>query len=273
MPAFRLLVDRDASLPFHHLGPRHLAEGLDIIDFDLEDLARLKSLRAAVLQCNQAHKTCVLVPRRKWKAVFFDMDSTVIAQESIVELARAADKAAEVAAITERAMAGELDFAAALRARVAMLAGISESVFATVAPRLQINPGMHRFAQIAHEQGIKLYLVSGGFTPLAAGIARELGFTAYLANGLALEKGYLTGGLEGPLIDAAAKADFLRRTCKSLGIAPEEVIAVGDGANDLPMLELAGGSIGYQPKPILLPHIHGANYHDHSLLIPLILSV
>ncbi len=265
MPAFRLVVDRDYSAPFRHLAD---PETIDVFHrFRFTGSTLDESLRPLVQKLNMAGRTCALVEEREWKAAFFDMDSTVIAEESIVELARASGKAREVAAITERAMAGELDFATALRARVQMLAGVPDSIFETVSPTLTINPGMAAFAAAARAQGIQLFLISGGFKPLAAVIARALGFDGYDANELAVKGHALTGELQGPLVDGTAKARFLEVTCATLGIARSAAIAVGDGANDLPMLKLAGAAFGYHPKPVLIPHIHGANFHDHRLLI------
>lgn len=265
MPAFRLVLDSKASAAFRTYGSFTSSSGLDSLDFEAEVLP--PELRRDVQNLNMKRQTAVLLPRQVWKAAFFDMDSTVIEQESIVELARAAGKEEEVAAITERAMAGELDFAAALKARVLMLKGISSSVFQTVAPRLRINPGMDRFASWAKQQGMELHLVSGGFNPLARVIAEKLGFTAFFANELEEQQGQLSGRLVGTLVDAEAKANYLRASCAARGFAQHEVIAIGDGANDLPMMQLAGASIGYHPKPVLIPHISGANFHDHNLLL------
>ena len=265
MPAFRLVVDCDHSAPFRHLAAPETFDGLDRFSFTAATADA--QLRAEVLKLNQWGRTCVLVEHRPWKAAFFDMDSTVIAEESIVELARASGKEREVAIITERAMAGELDFVTALRARVQMLAGVPEEIFATVAKSLTINPGMAAFALAARARGLRLFLVSGGFRRLASVIAAELGFDGFEANELEVKNQRLSGQLQGSIIDGVAKARYLEVKCLELGLDHREVIAVGDGANDLPMLQLAGAALGYHPKAVLLPHIHGANYHDHRLLI------
>ncbi|RYZ61673.1 MAG: phosphoserine phosphatase SerB, partial [Proteobacteria bacterium] len=196
-----------------------------------------------------------------------DMDSTVIGEESIIELARAADKQTEVAEITEQAMAGLLDFTSALRERVRMLSGLPDSTIDAVAKGLTINRGMIELSQEFNKRGIKLFLVSGGFNALASGVARTLGFEGFIANELDSEDGHLNGKLRGSIINAEAKAQFLTETCTRLGIHVNDTLTVGDGANDLLMMQASGAAIGYFPKKILLSHISGAIYHDHSDLI------
>jgi phosphoserine phosphatase len=233
----------------------------------VEAAQRNAALQAEMLALTESQHSCLCLPQRPWKAIFFDMDATVIAEESIVELASAAGKAKEVHELTERAMAGELDFVTALRTRVAMLSGLPLQALHSVTASLTINPGMQALAAAARAKDIKLYLVSGGFKLLASRIVQELGFTGYRANDLEHDGQALTGKLLGPLVDAQGKADFLKEVSQELGIPLSECLAVGDGANDLPMLKLAGASVGYHPKPVLLPVIDGANFHDHSLLV------
>jgi phosphoserine phosphatase len=271
MSSYRLIVDAERSSLFHGLGSPHRVPSLPLDVFAGCPGTIPGTIRQQVLAINSAGGTALAVPERSWKAVFFDMDSTVIAEESIVELARAAGRQEEVHRITEQAMAGLLDFKAALRQRVAMLRGVSADVIAKVSRTLTINPGMHEFAKAARARGMELHLVSGGFNPLAARIVRELDFQGFRANELAVADGLLTGELSGDIVDADVKASYLVDICRQRGFAPEDVVAVGDGANDLPMLLKAGAALGYHPKAVLLPHIHGAILHDHRVLVPALL--
>jgi len=269
MATFKLLVDSRQSDTFAHLGtPEHL-KALRLTRFVWDAPELTADIKARVLKTNQSGLTCLYLPKRDWKAVFFDMDSTVIRQESIIELAKAAGKEAEVARITDQAMAGLLDFTSALRERVKMLGGLPDSIISKVAKTLTINPGMPDFCKEAKTKKIKLFLVSGGFNALASGIARELAFDGFIANELDSENNTLTGRLRGAVINAESKAQFLMETCTKLGIHLNDTLVVGDGANDLLMMQAAGAAIGYFPKSILLPHIAGAifNGHDHRALI------
>jgi len=215
--------------------------------------------------------TCGFCPPETVRALFFDMDATVIAEESLVELAAYAGKQAEVHAITERAMAGELDFAAALRERVAMIAGLDASALNEVAEKLTLNRGIQPLAAFCREIGVKTYLVSGGFTALASVIQRKVGFDAIHANTLEVKNGKLTGGLASAIVDAVGKKTFVLETCAALGISPAEVAAIGDGANDIPMLQSVGVAIGFQAKPVVMPHVHAWNAAgNHAFLGPLL---
>lgn len=265
----KLIVPATYAQDFKELGETERLPEFGLVSYRFD--ATGKGLAAWKERCRSLHQrkvSAICLPQRRYRAVFFDMDSTAIAQESIVELARAAGKAEEVAHITERAMAGELDFAAALRERVRMLKGLPAEVIDVVGKSLTTNPGLPEFAAWAQKRGIQLFLVSGGFVPLAAGLARDLGFAGFHANQLEIVSGRLSGEVLGAIVDADAKAAFLRATCQRLGIAPTDVIAVGDGANDLPMLREAGAAIGFCPKELLLPHLDGALYDDHRALIP-----
>jgi phosphoserine phosphatase len=267
MSSYRLIVDASRSPIFKGFGPPQIVPDMNLHVYKGRSGPIPGPIRQQVLAITSAGNTALVVPERPWKAVFFDMDSTVIAEESIVELARAAGREEEVHRITEAAMAGLLDFKAALRQRVAMLRGVPASVIESVGQRLTINPGMHEFARAARTQGIELHLVSGGFNPLAQRIVRELDFQGFHANELAVADDQLTGELIGEIVDADVKAGYLDAICRERGFAYDEVVAVGDGANDLPMLLKAGAAIGYHPKAVLLPHIHGANLHDHRVLV------
>lgn len=272
MPTFKLIVDSEQADAFAHLSRPVELENMRLTRFVWEDKELPDSVRNRILLMNQSEYTCFCLPKKDWRIMFFDLDSTVIRQESIVELARAAGKEEEVSRITEQAMAGLLDFTSALRERVRMLQGLPATVVGEVAERLTINPGMHEFAAKAKERGILLYLVSGGFNPLAELIASELGFHGYMANDLEVKDGFLSGELRGEIVNAEMKAQYLKETCARLRVPEDLAIVVGDGANDLLMMQAAGASIGYFPKKVLLPHINGANFHDHRALTPILIS-
>lgn len=272
MPTFKLIVDSEQADAFAHLSRPVEIETMGLTQFVWEDSTLADSIRNRILLMNQSDYTCACLRKKDWRIVFFDLDSTVIKQESIVELARAAGKEEEVSLITEQAMAGLLDFTSALRERVRMLQGLPATVVGEVAERLSINPGMHEFAARAKERGILLYLVSGGFNPLAELIASELGFHGFMANDLEVQDGKLSGELRGEIVNAERKAQFMRDTCARLSIPEDQAVVVGDGANDLLMMQAAGASIGYFPKKVLLPHIDGAIFHDHRALIPILIN-
>ena len=185
----------------------------------------------------------------------FDMDSTLINIECIDEIAAAVGLKAEVAAITEATMRGEIaDFKESLRQRLALLRGVHEKWLLEVwEHRLQINPGVETFLAALREAGLKTLLVSGGFTFFSDRVARRLSIDYTRANQLEIVDGMLTGRLVmqdwGDICDGAEKRRMLLQTCERLGIPPEQAIAVGDGANDLPMMKTAGLSIAYHAKP------------------------
>ncbi len=190
-----------------------------------------------------------------FKLIAFDMDSTLINIECIDEIADAVGLKPQVAAITEATMRGEIaDFKTSLRRRVALLKGVSvldmERVYAE---RLQLNPGAIELVAACKHAGMKTLLVSGGFTFFADRVAERLGLDFAKSNQLQVEGGLLTGGLVsqawGDICDGEEKRKTLLETCASLGILPSQAIAVGDGANDLPMMGAAGLSVAYHAKP------------------------
>jgi phosphoserine phosphatase len=190
-----------------------------------------------------------------YKLVAFDMDSTLINIECVDEIAAAVGRKAEVAAITEAAMRGEIaDYKDSLRRRVALLKGVPEAALhAVYAQRLQLNPGVERFVQACQAAGLKTLLVSGGFTFFSDRVAQRLKLDEARANVLELENGVLTGRLVdqpwGDIVDGDEKRRTVLEVCTRIGISPAQAIAVGDGANDLPMMGAVGLSIAYHAKP------------------------
>jgi len=181
-----------------------------------------------------------------------DMDSTLINIECIDEIADMQGLKAEVAAITEAAMRGEIDFTESLTRRVSLLAGLPESALAEVyEQRLRLNPGAERLMQGLKRAGIYTVLVSGGFTYFTERLKERLGLDEAYANQLEVRDGKLTGRVSGPVVDGAAKAEHLRTTRERLGLRADQVIAAGDGANDIPMLTGAGFGVAYHAKPVL----------------------
>jgi phosphoserine phosphatase len=181
--------------------------------------------------------------------VVCDVDSTLINDEVIDLLADAAGTHAEVSAITERAMHGDIDFAESLTQRVATLRGTSEKVLDDMLGAITVTTGARQLVHAVHEAGGYIIAVSGGFHEILNPIATQLGLDAWAANGLEVVDGLFTGRTYGPLIDAAAKANFLTAYAKKRRIPLTNTIAVGDGANDLAMMNIAGLSVGFCAKP------------------------
>jgi phosphoserine phosphatase len=186
------------------------------------------------------------------KLVVMDVDSTLIQQEVIELLGVRADKGAEIAAITESAMRGELDFAESLQARVALLAGLPESVLTDVQKEITLTPGARTLVRTMHKLGHHVALVSGGFETVIAPLVAELGIEHMRANNLEILAGKLSGKLIGPIIDRAGKAQALREFAAEHSIALEQTIAIGDGANDLDMIAIAGLGIAFNAKPAVV---------------------
>jgi phosphoserine phosphatase len=181
--------------------------------------------------------------------VIFDVDSTLIEQEVIELLADCAGKRAEVEAVTERAMSGELDFTASLRARVRHLEGLPESVIAETLAKCSVTQGAKQLIDAIHLSGGKVGAVSGGFSQLLEPLAKELKLDFHRANTLEVIDGLLTGDVKGTIIDKAAKATALIEWAESLELDLKYTVAIGDGANDLDMMAVAGLSIGFNAKP------------------------
>jgi phosphoserine phosphatase len=189
---------------------------------------------------------------RDFALLAMDMDSTLISIECIDEIADFAGRKAEVAAVTACAMRGEIDWPESLRQRVAALAGLDASVLGRVHDeRLRFNPGAERLVAAARRCGLRTLLVSGGFTYFTDRVRDRLKLDFAYSNVLVVEDGRLAGTTTGPLVDAEGKAAHVARLKRELGIGPERVLAIGDGANDLPMLAEAGASIAYHAKPVV----------------------
>jgi phosphoserine phosphatase len=186
------------------------------------------------------------------KLLAMDMDSTLITIECIDELGDLAGKRAEIAAITAQAMRGELDYPASLRKRVAALAELPESSLSSVyEERLKLTPGAEVLIAACKEHGVKLLLVSGGFTFFTERLKQRLGLDYIISNRLEIKDSRLTGRLLGEIVDADAKAAKFRAVMRGLGARKEETVAIGDGANDLKMMAEAGLSVAFHAKPVV----------------------
>lgn len=196
------------------------------------------------------------------RLVVSDMDSTLISIECIDEIADFAGRKPEVSAVTEAAMRGELDFAQSLTKRVALLKGLPETVLDRVySERLKLNAGAEQFLAGLKRHDIRFALVSGGFTFFTERLRARLGIDFTLANTLEIEDGKLTGKVIGSIVGAEAKAGFLLQLCEELGIEPQQAVAMGDGANDLKMMGVAGLGIAYRAKPRVQEQAHCAINH------------
>jgi phosphoserine phosphatase len=189
--------------------------------------------------------------RRNRRLVAFDMDSTLIEAEVIDELAKLAGVGEQVSAITERAMRGEIDFSESFRTRVALLKGLEESALERVASQLKITEGAEHLISTLRTLGYKTAILSGGFTYFARHLQVRLGMDYVYANELDIAAGVVTGNIKGPIVDGVRKAELLRQLAEEQGVDLQQVIAVGDGANDLPMLSIAGLGIAFRAKPLV----------------------
>lgn len=214
------------------------------------------ALRAEFLSVAQALNVDIAfqrdsVFRRNRRLAVFDMDSTLIEAEVIDELAKAAGVGEQVAAITERAMRGELDFRASFTERLALLHGLPESALAEIGAQLRLTEGAEVLFTELKRLGYKTAILSGGFTYFARQLQARLGIDYVFANELQIVDGQLTGVAVEPIVDAQRKADLLRQLAEQEGLRLEQTIAVGDGANDLPMLGLAGLGVAFRAKPLV----------------------
>lgn len=223
---------------------------VDVEGVDFEALRR--SVRAA---CERVGVDAVIQPdsmfRTRRRLVVFDMDSTIVDGEVIDELAKAAGVEAHVSALTERAMKGELEFKEALRERVRMLRGLDVSTLNYIAKSLRLNPGAEDLVISLKEMGFKVALISGGFTFFTDKLKRDLGFDHAFANELVVVDGKLTGEVKEPIVDAERKSEIMKELAALEGLSLDEVVAVGDGANDRIMIKDAGLGIAFNAKDVL----------------------
>jgi phosphoserine phosphatase len=228
-------------------------------DATRENSARWKKIAAtpelnALAESHQVDIAFVPESRRRadFRLLVMDMDSTLITIECIDEIADRIGVKPQVSAITEAAMRGELDFAGALRKRVALLEGLEESALQAVyEERLRLSQGAETLLQAARESGWKTLLVSGGFTFFTDRLQARLGLDHAVANTLEIQSGRLTGRVLGDIVDAERKANELRALASWIGVEPARAIAIGDGANDLKMMGAAGMGIAFRAKPVV----------------------
>ncbi|WP_417517498.1 phosphoserine phosphatase SerB [Minwuia sp.] len=239
-----------ALLPY----PRHEeGDGLTFHDshFDCDDLPDLRAQIGAALGDLPVDFCLQPAAMRQKKLLIADMDSTMITVECIDELADFAGVRDQVVAITERAMRGEIDFEGALTERVALMKGLPEGALADCfAERVQLSPGARDLVQGCRDAGIHCALVSGGFTYFTERVAEMCGFHENRANVLLFEDGLLTGDVVRPILGRQAKIEALHEICGRLDISTDQAVCIGDGANDIGMIEAAGLGIAYRAKPI-----------------------
>lgn len=241
----------------------HEGRALDLL-FQASSIQDIRSHVVAALAALPSIDWCIQenAPDRRKSMLIADMDSTMITVECIDELADFIGAKAKVSEITEAAMRGELDFEGALRERVALLEGLSVDMLETCyRERIKIMPGAAELVQTMSAAGAFSALVSGGFTYFTDRISKSIGFMANRANVLDIENGALTGKVVEPICGAAAKLEALHEYCAEHRIKSSQVLAVGDGANDIPMLQAAGLGVAYHAKPKTIEAAHAAVRH------------
>jgi phosphoserine phosphatase len=243
-----------ASAAINATGLYWLADGI-ACDITLKDSSSPEEARDFLAQAINGEPIDIIIQNqdsRRKKILIADMDSTMIQQECIDELAEEAGLRDKVAAITARAMNGEIDFEPALRERVALLKGLPYSVIdKVIASRITLMPGGPELVRTMKKHGAYTALVSGGFTVFTQRIAEMIGFNENSANILIDNGETLTGEVKEPILGRAAKVAALSGICERFGLTPEDAIAVGDGANDLGMLQLAGSGVALHAKPVV----------------------
>ncbi len=248
-------IVRNAAVTLEHLAPkvsepRWLAVGTacDLL-FDGADAPRAEARVRESLAGAAVDLAAQPVAGRRKRLLVADMESTVIGNEMLDELGDFAGKRAQIEGITARAMRGELDFAGSVRARVALLEGLGAGVLDRALDGIEVDPGAPVLASTMAAGGAFTALVSGGFGVFVEPVARRLGFDAWRANELEVTGGALTGRVVEPILDRDAKVRALEDFCRQLAVSPAAAVAVGDGANDLSLLQAAGLGVAYHAKP------------------------
>lgn len=226
------------------------------IQVDMSDESQASPLQEALLRLSMKSSFDIALQReglfrRSKRLVVMDMDSTLIPIEVIDELARAHGVAGQVAAVTERAMAGDMDYDESLRQRLRLLEGLEVSVLERLAKELPLTDGAERLIFVLKRLGYRTAVISGGFSIAAESLKARLGIDYAYSNTLEIKDGKLTGRVVGPIVNGVRKAELLETIARAEGVLLDQVIAVGDGANDLPMLEKAGLGIAFRAKPKL----------------------
>ncbi|GAA0864447.1 phosphoserine phosphatase SerB [Sphingopyxis soli] len=264
----REAIDR-LDMTGHDVGAPHWLDEHDAADIYFQ--GSLVSARSELAKMDHGALDVVVQPMgdRAKKLIIADMDSTMITVECIDELADYAGLKDQVAAITKRAMAGELDFRAALEERVALLGGMSEGVLAECRyERVKLTRGARTLVQTMKAHGAHSVLVTGGFTAFAGPVGEAIGFDKVVANELVIKDGMLTGKVAEPIVDKDAKLATLTAEAAKHGLPLAETLAVGDGANDIPMITSAGLGIGYRPHPAAEEAADAAiRHHDLTALL------
>ncbi len=205
------------------------------------------------------------------KAVFFDMDRTVVREESIVELAKIADRKAEIERLTDQGMAGTLSYREVYDRRIAMLSSVSQEQMADLHRDLHFNQGIRDTLLELKKLNIKVFLISSGFYPVVKEVCKVLQFDDCEGSRVKFSDGYVTAEGEHVIIDGEGKRAWMERKCRELGIGLHEVAAVGDGANDVAMMQVAAVAVGFSPQAVLLQYVNALNLcGDHRFLIPLL---
>ena len=230
--------------------PRWLSEhkAADLIIADCISMDHMNHIRTLSADMDVF---CISTINRRKQLLCADMESTIIENEMLEELADVLGIKEKIAAITARAMNGELDFTQSLIERTALLKGLPKDTLNEFLPRLKINQGAKTLVQTMNNNGATCVLVTGGFTFFSAPIAEEVGFRHHHANAFDIQDGKLTGELLGAILDSDAKLTFLQYYAQQMNIKTSDAMTIGDGANDLPMLTEAGFGVGYYPKPVL----------------------
>lgn len=253
-------LDEQALRFAARLGWLHIHKAAQMVLGDKPSPDQLTQLRA-LLGPDQIDIFITPHEHRRKKLLVADMDATIVTTETLDELATFAGLKDKISAITERAMKGELDFAQALHERVGMLKDLPLSALQQTLDATEFSPGAETLLTVMRHSGATCVLVSGGFTFFTNAVAARAGFNFNHGNTLGIQGDKLSGQVEGSILDKHAKLRFLQDYTAKMNLNPAETIALGDGANDLPMLENAGLGLGYHPKPLLLEKLDNCIVH------------